>query len=43
VTSTRNLDDRVRITNPVTGLQEGLLSSAPLRQDTVQIDLNTRF
>jgi hypothetical protein len=43
VTSTRNLDDRVRITNPVTGLQEGLLSSAPLRQETVQIDLNTRF
>ncbi|MFY9511595.1 MAG: putative porin [Rubrivivax sp.] len=43
VTSTRNLDDGVRYTDPVSGVVSGNLSSAPLKIDVFQIDLNSRF
>lgn len=42
-TATRNLDDGVRYTDPVSGSVRGNLSSAPLKIDVLQLDLNSRF
>jgi hypothetical protein len=42
-TSTRNLDDGVRYVDPISGAARANLSSAPLKIDVLQIDLNSRF
>lgn len=42
-TSTRNLDDGVRTVDAATGAINGTMSSAPLRFDVLQLDLNVKF
>jgi hypothetical protein len=42
-TSTRSLDDGVRYVDPISGAARANLSSAPLKIDVLQIDLNSRF
>ena len=43
VTSSHNLDDGQRQVNPITGALDTNFSSAPLKIDVLQLDLNTRF
>jgi hypothetical protein len=43
LTSSRNLDDRLRSINASTGAEESSFSNAPLKIDVLQLDLSTRF